>query len=69
MDAKTFLESKGIKPVKKLIDGTETGEYLITVDVMNDYLKQMLAEKTIFHADCNGCTYFDHYKTFHDIPF
>lgn len=46
MDAKEFLKQKNIKPIRKLINGELTGEFIITLELMNEF--QKMIEKNLY---------------------
>ena len=39
MNAEKFFKSKGIKQLKRVVDGKETGEYVVTPALMDEYLE------------------------------
>ena len=49
MDAKEFLKQKNIKPIRKLINGELTGEFILTIELMNEFenmIKKKLYDKS-----------------------
>lgn len=49
MDAKEFLKQKNIKPIRKLINGELTGEFIITLELMNEF--QKMIEKNLYDKE------------------
>jgi len=47
MKAREFLELKNIKPIYRLIDGKETGEFIVTPELMDEYAEQPVKNLTI----------------------
>jgi hypothetical protein len=47
MTAREFLELKNIKPIYRLIDGKETGEFIVTLELMEEYAQQQVKNLTI----------------------
>ena len=47
MKAREFLELKNIKPLYRLIDGEETGEFIVTPQLMVEFAQHYNAINTV----------------------
>lgn len=70
MTAKQFIKSKGLKPVKRLSTGKETGEYLLTIEQLEEFSESIKSQEEFknleYTLDKNMeivSSFMEHYKT------